>query len=50
MLDLYGMRVYARDEGGERQVSIHERRDWCYPFKEKIKRMCRVGTRITRVG
>ncbi|REK71497.1 hypothetical protein [Paenibacillus paeoniae] len=34
------LRYYEKNEG-ERQIVIYELRDWCYPYKQKIKRTCR---------
>ncbi|AOZ92278.1 hypothetical protein [Paenibacillus crassostreae] len=32
---------YYEGNEEERQVVIYERRDWCFPYKKKIKRTCR---------
>ncbi|MDQ0086734.1 hypothetical protein J2T12_000128 [Paenibacillus anaericanus] len=32
---------YYEEHEEERQVVIHEHRDWCYSYKKKIKRSCR---------
>ena len=36
---------YYNENETDRQILIHEREEWCFPFKKKIRRSCRTWER-----